>query len=294
MSTTNAAPLSRIGDHRVVEEDLVYARAEGIELEARIYRPEGVTNPPAVIDIHGGAWSSGDRSGGKVYGQALASAGLFVFAIDFRQAPQFQHPAASQDIVAAIRYVRANSQRLGIDVSRLGLIGSSSGGHLAMLTGIMPNSPRFAGTSIAVEKGGFEVPQDKVEPLAFIIALWPVSDPAYRFEFAKRTGRADLIKSHEAYYGTTASMQAASVPRALRDGEAEHLPALLVVQPGNDVNIPRDMTFDLLNAYQAAGGQVDYQFYPGQAHAFGHRPSDATDELVRAMRDFIDRNISRQ
>jgi acetyl esterase len=286
-SPSNGASLSHVGDYRVVEEDLVFARTEAIELKARSYRPQGVANPPAVIDIHGGAWSSGDRLGGKVYGEALASAGLYVFAIDFRQAPAFQHPAASQDIVAAIRYLRVHAQRLGIDVSSLGLIGSSSGGHLAMLTGIMPNSPQFAAN------GGFEVREETLEPLAYIIAMWPVSDPAYRFEFAKRTGRADLLKSHEAYYGTTARMQAASVPRALRAGEAEHLPALLVVQPGNDANIPREMTFDLLNAYQDAGGQVDYAFYPGQAHAFGHRPSEATDELVQAVRHFIDRRISR-
>lgn len=291
-TTSHGASLSRIGAHRVIEEDVVYARAGGIELKARVYKPEGVVNPPAVIDIHGGAWSSGDRTGGKVYGEALASAGLYVFAIDFRQAPAFQHPAASQDIVAAIRYVRLHAPRLGVDASRLGLIGSSSGGHLAMLTGIMPNAPQFAGTAIASGSGGFEVRADKVEPLAFIIALWPVSDPAYRFEFAQRTSRADLIKAHEAYYGTTDRMRSASVPRALRDGEAEHLPALLVVQPGKDANIPREMTFDLLSAYQDAGGQVDYEFYPGQAHAFGHRPSAATDELVRAMRDFVERRIA--
>lgn len=287
-----ADSLERVGVHQVVEDDFVYARAGEVELKAHSYRPKGVARPPAVIDIHGGAWSSGDRMGGKVYDEALASTGLYVLAIDFRQAPAFQHPSASQDIVAAIRYLRAHAQRLDIDTSRLGLIGSSSGGHLAMFTGIMPNSEQFSGTAIATADGGFEVPTDKIEPLRYLIALWAVSDPAYRYEFAKRSGRADLIKSHDAYYGTTARMQSASVPRALRAGEAEHLPVLLFAQPGKDANIPREMTFDLLGAYQEAGGQVEYAFYPGQAHGFGHRPSDATNELIATMRDFIGRRIA--
>lgn len=291
-SSVIAHPLQSIGAQPVVEDDFVYARAGDVELRAHSYRPKGVAKAPAVIDIHGGAWSSGDRMGGKVYSEALASAGLYVFAIDFRQAPAFQHPAASQDIVAAIRYLRAHAQRLDIDTSRLGLIGSSSGGHLAMFTGIMPSSPQLAGTAIAIADGKFEAPTSKVEPLAYVVALWPVSDPAYRYEFAKRGGRADLMKSHDAYFGTMARMHSASVPRALRAGEAEHLPALLVVQPGNDANIPREMTFDLVSAYQEAGGPLEYAFYPGQAHAFGHRPSEATNELIRAMRDFIGRRIA--
>jgi acetyl esterase len=287
-----ASPLQRVGAHEVLEDDFVYARAAGVELKAHSYRPKGVVKPHAVIDIHGGAWSSGDRMGGKVYGQALASSGLYVFAIDFRQAPAFQHPSASQDVVAAIHYLRAHAQRLDIDTSRLGLVGSSSGGHLAMLTGIMPNAAQFAGTAIVTASGAFETPADKVEPLAYIIALWAVSNPAFRYEFAKRSGRDDLIKSHDAYYGTTARMLEASVPRALRAGEAEHLPPLLFVQPGNDANIPREMTFDLVAAYQDGGGQVDYAFYPGQPHAFGHRPSQATNELIGTMRDFIGRTVA--
>jgi acetyl esterase/lipase len=286
-TTAIAATVNDIGTFEVIEQDFVYARAGGVELLAHSYRPrkEGVV--PAIIDIHGGAWSTGDRMGGKLYDQALASAGLYVLAIDFRQAPEFQHPAASQDIVAAIHYLHSHSEPLRIDTTRLGLVGSSSGGHLAMLTGIMPNAKQFAGTSIVTTKGTSENASDAIEAIRYVIALWPVSDPAYRYDYAKRSGREDLIKAHDAYFGTRERMVSASVPGVIRANEAEHLPALMVVQPGKDANIPREMTFDLLSAYQDGGGRVNYAFYPEQPHAFGHRPSAASRDLVRVMRDFV-------
>jgi dipeptidyl aminopeptidase/acylaminoacyl peptidase len=61
------------------------------------------------------------------------------------------------------------------------------------------------------------------------------------------------------------------------------------VQPGNDSNIPQDMTFDLLHAWQARGGKLDYVFYPSQPHAFGHRPSEATTDLIKTIAAFIKR-----
>jgi dipeptidyl aminopeptidase/acylaminoacyl peptidase len=82
------------------------------------------------------------------------------------------------------------------------------------------------------------------------------------------------------------------VPRIVTAGEAEMLPPLLIVQPGDDSNIPQDMTFDLLRAYQARGGALEYAYYPGMPHGFGHRPSAATDDLVRLLQDFIRRRTA--
>ncbi|HEY8539673.1 MAG TPA: prolyl oligopeptidase family serine peptidase, partial [Steroidobacteraceae bacterium] len=126
----------------------------------------------------------------------------------------------------------------------------------------------------------------------YVIALWPVSNPAYRYDYAQRVGRAELVRAHDAYFGTRERMEEASVPRILRAKQATHQPPLLVVQPGNDGNIPLEMTFDLMQAYQEAGGRVDYLFYPGEPHAFGHRPSAATTDLIVAMRDFIARSLA--
>ena len=278
--------LKAIGAEQIVEDDFVYARAEGVELRAHSYRPKSSGTLPAIVDIHGGAWSSGDRNQGALYGRALASSGLYVLAIDFRQAPEARHPAASSDVAAAVRYLRAHAKRLDIDPSSIGLIGSSSGGHLAMLAAFTPNDSAFHGTQIA-STNGFATANETSASVRYSIAMWPVSDPAYRYEYARRVGRDGLVKSHEAFFGTREAMQQASVPRLLRAKEAKELPPLFVVQPGNDANIPREMTFDLIAAYQDAGGRLTYEFYPNQPHAFGHRPSADTDHLIVSIRDFI-------
>lgn len=276
---------ANVGTYTIDEDDFVYARAGTTELRAHTFRPKRDASLPAIIDVHGGAWTTGDRMSGALYDRGLASAGVFVFSIDFRQGPAAKHPAANQDIRAAVLYLRANATRLKIDPDSIGLVGSSSGAHLAMLAGVEPNAARYAGTQIA-SANGF-VTADGDASVRYVISLWPVADPAYRYEYAKRVGRAELLRSHDGYFGTQDTMRAASVPRLLRAKEHTHVPPLFVVQPGNDANIPREMTFDLLAAYQEAGGPTTYQFYPNQPHAFGHRPSADTDHLIRAMRDFI-------
>src|SRR2546430_16596702 len=95
----------------------------------------------ALVDVHGGAWSRGDRLTGAFHGRALAASGLLVFSLDFRQGSEAKHPAASADIAAGVRYVRANAQRLGVDPRRIGIVGSSSGGPLAPLAGGKPRPP---------------------------------------------------------------------------------------------------------------------------------------------------------
>jgi acetyl esterase/lipase len=277
------APLQSPNTYSIEESDLVYTRVDGLELHARIYRPKAAgTLPatlPAIIDVHGGAWSSGDRNSGQVYDRGLASSGLFVFAIDFRQAPAHRHPAANRDIASAVRYLRSQAATLHIDPNSIGLVGSSSGGHLVMLAGLTPNSADFA------DQGASDA------SVRYVIALWPVSDPAYRYDYAKRVGRAELMRSHEAYFGTHENMERASVPRLLRASEHTHLPPLLVVQPGRDANIPLEMTFELMKSYQGAGGRLTYLFYPNQPHAFGHRASPDTSDLIGAMRDFVMRSL---
>ncbi|MBV9580003.1 MAG: alpha/beta hydrolase [Chloroflexi bacterium] len=284
MQTANGA------DVEIQCEDVTWARPDGLDLLARVYRPVGVQHPlPVLVDVHGGAWSTGDRLSGALYDTALAQSGLLVVAIDFRMGPDFKHPAASADVAAAVRWVRLNGAHLNADPSRLGLVGSSSGGHLVMLAGLKPNAPMHTGTPIANTHGTFDVHDEIDASVAYVIGLWPVSDPAARFRYARRAGIERLQAGTNAYYPDEHAQWDASIPRIVTAGEAEALPPLLIVQPGEDSNIPQDMTFDLLKAYQARGGKLDYAYYPDVPHGFGHTPSAATDDMVRLVRDFIRR-----
>lgn len=287
-SSAEPASLSDIGVHDVIEDDFVYLTVDGIELRAHSYRPDKSGVLPAVIDVHGGAWNFNDRMAGQDYNRALASSGIYVLAIDFRQGPDFQHPLGSRDVVSAIRYLNKNAVKLSVETDHLGLIGSSSGGHLALLAGLKPN------VAMHMEKPAEPVHNRPEEVgLSYIIALWPVSDPYHRYHYARNAGMDRLVSAHDNYFKDEEAMKDASIQRILNEGEAfNKVPSVLIVQPGEDRNVPREMTHELLKAFENANVKVDYLFYPGLPHAFGHQDSAETDDLIEAMRAFINRQLS--
>ena len=277
----------------VTARDVVWARPDGLELLACVYDVASRTVPaPVVVDVHGGAWSSGDRLSGALYDAALAQSGLVVVAIDFRMGPDFKHPAASADVAAAVRWVRLRADALRIDARHVGYVGSSSGGHLAMLAGLKPNAPMHFGTPIVDGDNSAKAHDEIDASVDYVVALWPVSDPAARFRYARRAGITRLQDGGNAYFRDEQQQWEAAIPRIVTAGETERLPPLLVVQPGEDSNIPEDMTFDLLRAYQARGGKLDYAYFPGMPHGFGRDPSPAADDLIALMRSFMQRQVA--
>ena len=279
-------------------EDLVYGKGGDVELVARLYLPpsdaEGLR--PAVVDVHGGAWYRGNYTNGAHYCQALAAKGLVVLALEFRDAALGGvYPQASQDIRAGVQYLRTHAERFSVDPERISLLGSSSGGHLALLNAILPQTARFAGTAVNLAPPGRPVEFARVDQsnaaiaaeVNGVVALWPVSDPLYRYRYAQRSARAELCAGHEAYFQTTAAMREASVPRVVGAGAAEDLPPLFVVQPGNDRNVPREMTRSLVDAWELQGGLVSCAFYPGMPHGFACRPGGLTDRCLHDVHGFL-------
>lgn len=107
-----------------------------------LWVPDGHMSPPLVVWIHGGAWLFGDRRylpetlrPNQLFDESLA-AGLAIASIDYRHSREAPFPAQLHDSKAAIRYLRAHSDELGIDTDRIGVWGESAGGHLAALLGL--------------------------------------------------------------------------------------------------------------------------------------------------------------
>ena len=283
-----AAGVGAPGSLALEQRSLTYARVDGMELRAELYRPAHAADRlgKALVMVHGGAWTVNDRLTPEVVSTAFARCGMTVFSLDFRDGRNGKHPCAVQDIAAGIRYVRANAAQFEVDPGCIGLIGSSSGGHLVLLAGIQPDVPAHRGTPFAID-GDFR-DADVSAAVGYVIALWPVSDPLARFRYARASGREELVAAHLRYYRDEEHMAQASVQRALAQGQAQTLPPLLVVQPGADRNVPQEMTLDLLREYQRAGGDLQYLFYPGLPHAFAYQASPETDRLFQDMWPFVE------
>lgn len=115
--------------------DLTYANYGERELKLDLYRPMPTDKPlPAIVCIHGGGWYKGDRNSMTKLAQALAARGFVAVSISYRLSGEAKFPAAIQDCKAAVRWLRANADRYGIDPKNIGVTGLSAGGHLAALT----------------------------------------------------------------------------------------------------------------------------------------------------------------
>jgi arylsulfatase A len=114
--------------------DLTYAHYGERELKLDLYRPMPTDKPlPAIVCIHGGGWFKGDRNSMTKLAQALAARGFVTVSISYRLSGEAKFPAAIQDCKAAVRWLRANAERYGIDPKHIGVTGLSAGGHLAAL-----------------------------------------------------------------------------------------------------------------------------------------------------------------
>ena len=290
------------GPYEVEEADVPFARPAAIELLARVYRPKGEARSPmpALVDVHGGAWTRNDRTTGAAYDRALAACGAVVVALDFRQGPDHQHPAASADVAAGVRWVRAHARRLGVDPRRIGLVGSSSGGQLALLVGLAPGTPAHAGTPIVTPEGSLDdTPSD--DSVACVLALYPVADPLARYRYV--LGREaeppppsgfnakGLITSHRGYFKDEAAMEQASVTRLVARGESRARPPVWIAQPEADDNVPAAITEAFVRAYQEAGGAIEHVRFPGARHSFIQQPGPDTDRCIALMRDFVARRL---
>ncbi len=288
--------------YEVDESDVPFARPDGVELLARVYRPRGEPAAPlgALVDVHGGAWSRNDRTSGAVHGRALAASGLVVASLDFRQGPEHKHPAASADVAAGVRWVRAHAQRLGVDPRRVGIVGSSSGGQLALLQAVKPGAPEHAGTPIVLPDGSLGAgPAD--DSVGFVLALYPVADPLARYRYV--LSRQDeppqpagfsakrLIDAHLGYFADEAAMATASVTRVVSSGEARGLPPAWVAQPELDDNVPAAITEALIVAYQRAGGRIERTHFPGARHGFIGNASADTSKAIALMLQFTGAHI---
>ncbi len=114
--------------------DLVFAQYGERKMQLDLWRSKAASGPlPAIICIHGGGWFKGERSSMANLAQALAAKGYVTATISYRLSGEAKFPAAIQDCKAAVRFLRANAAKFGIQSNDIGVTGLSAGGHLAAL-----------------------------------------------------------------------------------------------------------------------------------------------------------------
>ena len=261
--------------HDFITEDVEYLRRGDRPLLARLYRPKGPGPHPGLIEVHGGAWTTNDRLANTVIHEALARAGVFVVALDFRMPPEALYPASLCDINYATRWLKLRAKEFGLNPGRIGGLGSSSGAHQLMLSALRPRDATYSATRLP---GGelFDA------SLAYIVLCWPITDPLARYRMVTSNGNTRLADAHRAYWPNEAAMADANPQLILERGEAGTPPPTLELQGTNDDNVVPDR---FAAAYRQAGGLLELVKFPGAPHAFTVRDPDS--EHARRALDLI-------
>ncbi|HEY7067513.1 MAG TPA: alpha/beta hydrolase [Chloroflexota bacterium] len=278
------------GTYEIAVEDVEYLRHGDKPLLARLFRPRGTGPFPMMVDLHGGAWCNSDRTGDTKVDEALARSGVVVAALDFRMPPDASYPGSLQDVHYGIRWLKTRAGELGGRAERVGLIGSSSGGHQAMLLAMRPADPRYAALPAPTGAAG-----DAHVQCAVLCS--PVIDPLGRYEYAKALKAGgppypDLVDRvlpcHDRFWQTEAAMAEGSPVRILERGEAVALVPTLYIQGTNDAAHPRPNLDRFVELYRQAGGHVDLALYDGQPEGFINRSnSPAVAQAIERIVAFV-------
>lgn len=271
--------------HKVRVDDVTYREDSDGAWPAIIYRPEKQGPFPILLDVHGGAWGSGDCADNEMLDMSLAQSGLVVLAVELRKAPVYTYPSQVMDVNFAIRWAKAHAKDLGAISDGMGGLGTSSGGHTLFLSAMRPFDVRYG--ALVLQEG-----EDVNARLSYVIGAWPVIDPYARYLYAKENNRDFLVDATDAYFLNPDSMKEGNPLLALERKETLDLPPALIIQGTRDTNLPLDSVDRFADAYRSAGGEVAVKWYPDMPHGFALKAGAETDRALDTMKAFISRQLS--
>jgi acetyl esterase len=267
-----------------VDEVEFRRNAAGRMLMARIYRPEGAGPFPTVLDLHGGAWNGKDRTAEEPMDRALATSGVLLVAIDLTLAPEAPYPACVQDANYGVRWLKWKAPSWGGDPSKIGIYGSSSGGHVAELLSMRPHDARY--NAIALP----EAPKLDAT-VAYVATRSPISDPYARFQNAERLKRDSMVQNHRTFFKPWDTIFESNPQQILERREKVALGPLLIMQGALDDNVLPSIQEKFVKTYKAAGGDVEYHLFEGSEHQWVANEGPQTDRARETVKAFIARHV---
>jgi len=246
-----------------VERSVRYGDSYATALD--VYRTPARRRAPAVLVVHGGGWRFGDKRRMEGISSALAQAGFVAFNVNYTLAAWWRpgFPRQLRELRAAVRWVRRNAARFGVDPARIGALGSSAGAHLVGLLGVHARGPLDAGARVAAVST-WSAPFD----------LTRTGDPGLASAVETFLGCAGPCESRRAAASPTAHVSPDDPPMLLLSSEHELVP----------------LAHSELMAARLAAAGVPHRLWviPGSAHG-----TDYTAIALAPSIEFLGRRLGR-
>ena len=271
-------PASLLDSGVTVHHGVEFAAVEGYRpLLLDLYVPTvEAASGAAIVYLHGGGWAVGSR---RRFGRAfapwsptpldlLAQAGFVVATVDYRLSGEACFPAQLHDVKAAIRWVRGNAERLGVDVGRVMSWGESAGGHLAMLAGLTGGRPELEG-----DVGDFV---DKSSAVAGVVDWY---GPMNLLSIGAQHAPGGEKRPDDAGSWESSMVGAPLQSEPARTREASPIsyvhaaaPPIQIHHGTVDTQVPCAQSTEFVDALRAAGGSADLILIEGSDHFWTGAP----------------------
>ena len=258
-----------------IQPDVVYGHKDGLAMTMDIFKPDVEGNGATILFMVSGGWYSrwAPPEQSRAFFRPYLEAGYKVVAIRHGSSPRYSIPEAVSDVRRAVRFVRQNAERLQIDADRMGVLGMSAGGHLALMLGTTGDD-------------GDDSARDELDRVssrvAAVVALVPPTD--------LRVAVWDSPDSLPAYRGFPAlnlEMAKAEEHSPVVHASADDAPAL-VIMGGKDELVPPKHGEWIHAAFEKVGVTNELRIYENS----GHGLEEDRDKLIKHIIGWFDQHLN--
>jgi acetyl esterase len=264
-----------------LQSDIEYGRAGEERLLLDAWTPDGPGPFPAIVWVHGGGFVAGDKA---PYPESLldplAREGFAWFSVNYRLAPKHPFPAETDDVEAAVHYIKVHASVYKVDPSRLVLMGESAGGHLVSFVGakhepenLVAAVVSFFGEHDLVDRThpkGRCLVDGKEVPMTGTVCLSP--------------GLSKFLGVNGGGPETEAIVKRASPASYIR----KDMPPYLLIHGTKDFNVPYEQSVVMCDAMRRAGAQCDLITIEGGGHGRGSLDKAAgTNDYQKTMHAWL-------
>lgn len=278
ISVAVSATELNVPDSIIFERGVEYANPDGQHLQMNIAQPKAEHHHlPCVLCIHGGGFRAGNREGYNGLLIKFAERGYVAATMDYRLAPKYQYPAAVYDVKAAVRWLKANAAKYGIDPHRIGVTGDSAGGHLVQFLGVTADLKQFEG-----DEGNL----DQSSSVACVVNRYGPSD--FTKSYGKSVDAAEVLPLWLG--GNLETARAKHIESSPLNWVTPSAAPTLILHGTEDKYVAYEQGVWMRDRLQACGVEVEMLTLEGAGHGFKGADAEKAEE---AMFAFFEKHLKR-